>query len=113
MDSGRALIIGGRRGFWTKGVEGGLGGNALVASEGLYLPSSPSSSFAPPYAEAAGNPVYPPFGKSGEEAGYENCEQKRETENRLSLIHLQQQLTPAHGEYIMIADVINVIYHDR
>ena len=24
VDSGRALIIGGRRGFWTKGVEGGL-----------------------------------------------------------------------------------------
>ena len=39
--------------------------------------------------------------------------QKRETENRLNLIHQQQQLTPAHGEYIMIADVINVIYHDR
>lgn len=74
VDSGRALIVGGRRGFWTKGVEGGIGGNALVASEGLYLPSDPSSSFAPPYKEAVGNPIYPPFGKSGEEAGYENCE---------------------------------------
>ena len=73
VDSGRALIVGGRRGFWTKGVEGGVEGEALVASEGLYLPSTPSS-FAPPYREALGNPVYPPFGKSGEEAGYENCE---------------------------------------
>eukprot|EP01045_Picozoa_sp_COSAG04_P015588 COSAG04_NODE_1242_length_7594_cov_4.032955_4_plen_183_part_00 len=26
------------------------------------------------YREAVGNPIYPPLGKHGEEAGYENCE---------------------------------------
>jgi hypothetical protein len=80
VDSGRALIVGGRRAFWTKGVEGNYPDYdhnnlsfSLVASEGVYLPSS-SDSFAPPYREAAGNPVYSPFGRSGEDAGYENCE---------------------------------------
>ena len=70
-DSGRALIIGGRRAYWTKGVTNAPG---LVASEGVYLPHTPNS-FAPPYHEKPdSNPVYPPIGKHGEESGYENCE---------------------------------------
>jgi hypothetical protein len=72
VDSGRALVVGGRRSFWTKGVEGGTLG-ALVASYGVYLPES-NRSFAPPYTETGGNPVYAPLGKPGEGAGYENCE---------------------------------------
>ena len=54
VDSGRALIVGGRRAYWTKGVEGSYPGYdhnglpfSLVASEGVYLPRSPNS-FAPP-----------------------------------------------------------------
>ncbi len=80
-DSGRAMIIGGQRAYWTEGVEGGYAtpsdphqAYSLVASEGVYLPHS-SGSFAPPYHEKPEtNPVYPPFGKQGEESGYENCE---------------------------------------
>lgn len=80
-DSGRAMIIGGRRAYWTKGVEGGYStpsdphqSYSLVASEGVYLPRNPDS-FSPPYHEPSGsNPVFPPFGKHGEESGYENCE---------------------------------------
>ncbi len=66
LDSGRALIIGGQKGYWTKGVQG-----KNIASEGLYIPHS-QSSFAPPYAEAPGNPRFKP--PASDSAGYENCE---------------------------------------
>eukprot|EP00037_Helgoeca_nana_P018779 m.181134 g.181134 ORF g.181134 m.181134 type:complete len:490 (-) comp24588_c0_seq1:216-1685(-) len=68
VDSGRALIVGGRKGFWTKGVSG-----KNVASEGLYRPSS-AASFAPPWAEAprGTNPLFP--SQPWATAGYENCE---------------------------------------
>ena len=66
LDSGRALVIGGRKGYWTKGVQ-----STNVASEGLYVPVSPHS-FAPPYTEAPGNPRFQP--PASDTAGYENCE---------------------------------------
>ena len=67
LDSGRALVVGGRKGYWTKGCS-----MQAVAQEGVYRPSSPSS-WAPPYAEAPHtNPLFAaqPWCKNG----YENCE---------------------------------------
>jgi hypothetical protein len=68
-DSGRALVVGGRRGYWTKGVKG-----TAFAQEGVYFPLDPAS-FLPPYREWPGNPVYNassnPLSAVG---GYENCE---------------------------------------
>lgn len=55
VDSGRAQIVGGQRGYWTKGVED----DPNLAREGLYLPVD-SSSFAPPYTQWSGNPVWSP-----------------------------------------------------
>ena len=60
LDSGRALIIGGQKGYWTKGCSGGhIAGKRLngACTEGLYLPRS-TSSFRPPYDEYPHNPVY-------------------------------------------------------
>lgn len=69
LDSGRAMIVGGQRGYWTKGVRG-----KSFAQEGLYLPQSPDS-FMPPYTEWAHNPVFPAANESSTRAdGYENCE---------------------------------------
>ena len=84
LDSGRALIIGGKRGYWTKGVSG-----TNVACEGLYLPKDSSSSFAPPYAEWQHNPLYSParFGKY-DAAGYENCEFFMASKEHGGLLHV-------------------------
>jgi hypothetical protein len=69
-DSGRALVVDGVRGYWTKGVAG-----ASFAQEGVYFPLN-GSSFAPPWAEWPGNPVYnaSSSGSPGSADGYENCE---------------------------------------
>jgi hypothetical protein len=66
LDSGRALVVGGRKGYWTKGCS-----LKAVAQEGLYLPAS-ASSWAPPYAEAPHtNPLFAaqPWCSSGCEQG--------------------------------------------
>ena len=70
LDSGRALVLGGQKAYWTKGVEGdGL------ATEGVYVPAARRASFAPPFAEWAHNPVYPAARFGGADPrGYENCE---------------------------------------
>jgi hypothetical protein len=69
VDSGRALIVGGRKGYWTKGVSG-----ENIATEGLYFPTS-ASSFAPPWTEAPNgtNPLFP-ADHPWDTSGYENCE---------------------------------------
>jgi hypothetical protein len=66
VDSGRAMIVNGTRGYWTKGVK-----DVATAVEGVYFPVS-RGSFLPPYREYAHNPVHPPLPWSPE--GYENCE---------------------------------------
>lgn len=66
VDSGRALIIGGQKGYWTKGVT-----SNNKATEGLYIPVN-QSSFAPPYREYEHNPIFP--APSVVPDGYENCE---------------------------------------
>ena len=43
LDSGRALVLGGQKAYWTKGVM-----DTGKAQEGVYLPRA-SASFAPPY----------------------------------------------------------------
>ena len=69
LDSGRALVLGGQKAYWTKGVK-----DAGTAQEGVYLPRS-GASFAPPYSEWSGNPVFPTSRFSGADSnGYENCE---------------------------------------
>lgn len=68
-DSGRALVVAGRRGYWTKGVRG-----EAFAQEGVLFPRS-AASWAPPYAEWPGNPVYNASSNPGSAGGgYENCE---------------------------------------
>ena len=68
-DSGRALVVGGRRGYWTKGVKGDS-----FAQEGAYFPLN-SSSFLPPFAEWGGNPIFNATASPGTATdGYENCE---------------------------------------
>jgi hypothetical protein len=64
-DSGRAMTVSGRRGYWTKGVSG-----EALAQEGAFFPAD-ASSFAPPYAPWAGSPI---FSALPDTAGYENCE---------------------------------------
>jgi hypothetical protein len=77
LDSGRALVIGGRKGFWTKGCSGAVG------QEGLYLPHA-QRSWAPPYAEAAGvNPLF--AARNWCLHGYENCEFFRRSANASDL----------------------------
>merc|ERR1712039_242078 len=75
-DSGRAMVINGRRGYWTKGVMNKQGAPSY-AEEGAYFPRD-SSSFAPPYEEWPGNPIYKPDGSAPgawvSKNGYENCE---------------------------------------
>lgn len=67
LDSGRALVIGGKKGYWTKGCS-----MKAVAQEGLYRPST-QSSWEPPYAEAPRtNPLFAT--QPWCENGYENCE---------------------------------------
>ena len=67
LDSGRALVIGGRKGYWTKGCS-----LKATAQEGLYRPHS-DKSWAPPYAEAPHtNPLF--AAQPWCESGYENCE---------------------------------------
>ena len=69
LDSGRALFVGGRRGYWTKGVRG-----ASYAQEGVYFPLN-GSSFLPPYAEWLLNPIYNASDNNASAVdGYENCE---------------------------------------
>ena len=73
LDSGRALVIGGKKGWWTKGCSGGhVHGKSVPGScsEGLYVPKD-ASSFAPPYRKVAG-PVWDP--DSVCKPGFENCE---------------------------------------
>ena len=69
LDSGRALVIGGKKGYWTKGVSGAS--PTAVASEGLYVPDRPAS-WAPPWSEWRHNPLFGPT--AADPAGYENCE---------------------------------------
>ena len=40
LDSGRALVVGGKKGYWTKGVAGPSsdGRQVSIAQEGLYVP---------------------------------------------------------------------------
>eukprot|EP00039_Didymoeca_costata_P021577 m.344905 g.344905 ORF g.344905 m.344905 type:complete len:452 (+) comp25383_c0_seq1:138-1493(+) len=66
LDSGRALIIGGRKGYWTKGVK-----DQGSATEGVYFAAS-QNTFSPPYVEYENNPLFPlgPY----DNKGYENCE---------------------------------------
>lgn len=63
LDSGRALIVNGRKGYWTKGVKA-----KAWAQEGVYFPVN-SKSFKPPYQEWGHNPIFP-----APNNGYENCE---------------------------------------
>eukprot|EP00041_Stephanoeca_diplocostata_P015559 m.297419 g.297419 ORF g.297419 m.297419 type:complete len:463 (+) comp20080_c0_seq2:74-1462(+) len=65
LDSGRALTVNGKRGYWTKGVS-----RTNFAQEGVYFPNN-ADAFAPPYSEWTGNPLYAYPVNSG---GYENCE---------------------------------------
>jgi hypothetical protein len=68
-DSGRALEVGGLKGFWTKGVRG-----SGYAQEGLFFPEDPGS-FLPPYREWPGSPVYNASSNPQSALdGYENCE---------------------------------------
>jgi len=68
-DSGRALVVGGRKGFWTKGVRG-----ESFGQEGVFFPRN-ASSFLPPYENWFGNPIYNASGNPGSSVdGYENCE---------------------------------------
>ncbi len=67
LDSGRAMVVGGQKGYWTKGVS-----SFNTATEGLYLPHSPTS-WTPPYSEAPNNPLFPPQ-PGWDPDGYENCE---------------------------------------
>lgn len=64
-DSGRAMVVRGRAGYWTKGVRG-----EAFAQEGAYFTPN-ASSFAPPFAEWGENPIYP---AASDSQGYENCE---------------------------------------
>lgn len=64
-DSGRAQIVNGKRGYWTKGVSG-----KSLAQEGAYFPNDPST-FAPPYSQWSNNPVFKALKGTD---GYENCE---------------------------------------
>jgi hypothetical protein len=64
-DSGRAMVVGARRGYWTKGVSG-----YALAQEGAFFPAN-ASSFAPPYEPWAQNPIFPAL---PETEGMENCE---------------------------------------
>ena len=68
-DSGRALVVGGRKGFYTKGVQG-----TAFAQEGVFFPQN-ASSWLPPYVAWPGNPVYNASANPASAAGgYENCE---------------------------------------
>ena len=68
-DSGRALVVQGRKGYYTKGVQG-----TAFAQEGAFFPSNPSS-WMPPYAAWAGNPIYNASeNPASAVGGYENCE---------------------------------------
>lgn len=78
-DSGRAMRIGGQRGYWTKGCRDGTTSAAFTGvkhtcAEGAYFPLN-QASWRPPYAEWKSNPIYEakvaPF---ADPAGYENCE---------------------------------------
>eukprot|EP01052_Picozoa_sp_SAG31_P009378 SAG31_NODE_490_length_14932_cov_9.350300_15_plen_249_part_00 len=89
LDSGRALVIGGRKGYWTKGVSG-----TNVATEGLYLPLS-ADSWQPPYKETMHNPLFP--SQSWAPAGYENCEFFRGPEGT-SQLHVWCSWHEGHGE---------------
>lgn len=66
LDSGRALVIAGQLAYWTKGVM-----DYAKATEGVYFPAN-RSSFATPYVERPGNPVFP--APDSDPNGYENCE---------------------------------------
>lgn len=84
LDSGRALIIGGKKGYWTKGCSGGHGATSHC-SEGLYLPARPES-FAAPYVEFAANPIYAP--DRWDRRGYENCEFFKADSTAGGLLHI-------------------------
>ena len=71
LDSGRALIIGGKKGYWTKGVAGPKGRDVSIAQEGVYFPND-NARFKPPWKEWSGNPLY--RAPSNHADGYENCE---------------------------------------
>jgi len=65
------MVVNGQRGWWTNGVRGGA-----IRVEGAYFPAN-SSSFAPPFVEWSGNPIYRIDGTSGPynpPRGFENCE---------------------------------------
>ena len=68
-DSGRAMVVGGRAGYWTKGVR-----DEAFAQEGAYFPLN-ASSFSPPFEEWPANPVFPAADAPATAVdGYENCE---------------------------------------
>ena len=68
-DSGRALVVRGSKGYFTKGVAG-----ASFAQEGVYFPAN-ASSWLPPYSAWAGNPIYNASDNPASAVdGYENCE---------------------------------------
>lgn len=75
VDSGRAVSIDGRRGYWSKGCYDHPSDG--YCQEGAYFPRD-ASSWAPPYDEWAGNPVMRADGTSDpayfSANGYENCE---------------------------------------
>lgn len=76
-DSGRAMKLDGRRGYWAKGCKNfhfdATGGH--TCSEGAYFPDEPSS-WGPPYTEWTNNPIFDADGSDGykDNQGYENCE---------------------------------------
>jgi hypothetical protein len=62
-------VVGGRRGFVTKGVQA-----AAYAQEGAFFPLN-ASSWAPPYGEWPGSPIYNASSNPASAVGgYENCE---------------------------------------
>merc|ERR1712107_929702 len=83
-DSGRAMKIGGKRGYWTKCCNKGSTPKNHSCEEGAYFPENPSS-WRPPYAEWSSNPIYKAAGSAAykDKKGYENCEFFRGPENEM------------------------------